>query len=280
MELTTERGTHVEVTGEGPPLLLMHSFWCDSSMWRSQIASWSKDYQVVTMDFRGHGKSAPSKGAYVIDDLVQDAFGVLDALNYKTAVWIGLSIGGMVAQRAALANSKRVQALVLIDTDAEAFPLALRMRYRMLSVIARVAGLKPFIETVTRAMFGETSFQQRQELVDEWRERFASADRRSILHMLRALIKRKSILDQLALIHCPAFVISGIEDRSIPLAHSRRMTERLGQASILELTEAGHLCCIERPDAVSEAVLEFLDGIAELKAAKSLSVNQLAAILK
>jgi pimeloyl-ACP methyl ester carboxylesterase len=136
--LTLERtgGTRItyDVNGDGPAIVLTHSFLFDHSMWRHQLpALHDEGWRVVNVDLRGHGKSTPVRRPFTIDDLADDVVAVLDAADADEAVWCGHSIGGMLSLRAAVRHPERVRALVLANTTAGLEDRIARIRYRVLA---------------------------------------------------------------------------------------------------------------------------------------------------
>ena len=128
---------HFEEVGTGPPVVLGHSILCSGEMWVNQIPRLAERYRVINIDQRGHGQSVPATGPYELSDMVGDAFAVLDHLEIERAVWAGLSMGGMVAMHAAIAEPGRVSALLLLDTHAGAETAYKKLKYRALSMGAR-----------------------------------------------------------------------------------------------------------------------------------------------
>ena len=102
-----------EDSGAGPPIVLGHSFLCSGQMWRKQVPALSARFRVINPDLRGHGRSAHVTRPFSLYDAMSDVMLVLDQLSIERAVWCGLSIGGMVALRAALTHPERVGGLIL-----------------------------------------------------------------------------------------------------------------------------------------------------------------------
>lgn len=247
-----------QVSGTGPPVVLGHSFLCSGTMWRHQVPALAERYRVLNLDLRGHGKSGQVAAPFSLYDAVADVVAVLDEEGIDQAVWCGLSIGGMVAMRAALTCPERVRALILMDTDAGTeVPLA-KLKYRAMGAGARLMGLKPFLGPVAQLMFGPTTHRDRPDLVQELRRELATLHVPSILHGLDALLRRDSLLDRLDRIRVPALVVVGAEDRSLKPPVSRRIHERLPDSELVEIPGAGHLSALEQPEAVNRAVLDFL----------------------
>lgn len=253
------RRIYYEVVGEGPPILLGHSFFCSGEMWRYQVPVLAESYRVISADYRGHGQSSPLREDLDIYELVEDSVALLDHLGIERAVWAGLSVGGMTAMRAALRYPERVRALVLLDTDADGERSWVKWKSRPMGAGTRVVGLRPFLPALVRAMFGPTTCRENRELVEEWRDRFAGADLESMRRFLAMLIHRDSVVARLGEIEVPALVIVGAEDRSLPPRLSKKIDAGLPDSKLVEIPRAGHLCTLEQPEAVTAAMLDFLE---------------------
>lgn len=250
---------HYEERGEGPPLLLGHSFLCSGEMWASQVGPLSQHAHVVNPDFRGHGRSGPVEAPFDLYDLVDDQLAVLDHLGIDRAVWAGLSIGGMVALRAALVHPDRVGGLILLDTDAGAETAGKKLRYRAMGWGVRLLGTRPFLPAIARLMFGSTTRRTRPGLVAAWKHRFATVHVPSMLRFLDALVERDSVVDRLGEVRTSTLVIVGEEDAALPPDRSEEIAARISHARLVTVPEAGHLVALENPHLVTEAMIEFLD---------------------
>ena len=252
---------YYEDVGSGLPVVLGHSFLCSGDMWRDQVRALSSSYRIINIDFRGHGKSSPALESFSLYDAVGDVIGVLDSLQIERAVWCGLSVGGMVALRAAITEPDRVLALVILDSDAGAEHQLRVLKYRLMGIGARTIGIRPFLSPVARMMFGETTRRDRPSLVAEWREIFASVDVKSTLFGLAAVTGRDSILSRLPEISVPALVAVGLEDQSLEPRRSKRIRDGLADAEYAEISGAGHLSALEQPEAVNDVIERFLQRV-------------------
>jgi len=249
-----------EETGlaDAPAIVLGHSFLCSTKMWQGVAPSLAADHRVINVDFRGHGRSGEITEPFTLYDAVADVVAVLDHVGVDRAIWCGLSIGGMVALRAALTYPDRVSRLVLLDSGADAESAVHKLRYGAMGLGARLFGIDPFLSAIARLMFGNSTRRGRPALVNEWKREFSAIHLTSILHSLDALLKRDSLLDRLPSIHIPTLVVVGEEDRSLPPAESHRIHARIPGAELVEIPKAGHLSAVEQPDVVSGAILGFL----------------------
>jgi 3-oxoadipate enol-lactonase len=88
--------------GSGTPVLLVHGFPLDHTIWGEQINDLQNICRVIAPDLRGHGKSPAPEGAYSVDVMAKDLMALLDRIGVQKAIWVGHSMGGyitMAAQR-------------------------------------------------------------------------------------------------------------------------------------------------------------------------------------
>jgi pimeloyl-ACP methyl ester carboxylesterase len=170
-------------------------------------------------------------------------------------------MGGMVAMHAAVTAPDRVAALLLLDTHAGEETMYKKLKYRAMSIGAKAFGVRPFFPAVLPLLFGRTTLAENQNLVDEWKPRFEEIHVQSLARAVTALTRRPSIVRELSEVLCPSLVIVGEEDASLPPHLSREIADALPNASLVVIPEAGHLSALEKPEAVTEAMLQFLDGL-------------------
>lgn len=247
--------------GSGPPVVLLHSFLCSGAMWREQVPRLAQAGRVVNIDLRGHGDSGPVDGPIDLYELMEDVVAVLDSLGIERAMWAGLSIGGMIAMRAALRVPDRVAGLALLDTHAGSETAFNRIKYTAMGVGARYLGIAPFIPTLTRLMFGRTTRQENPSLVSEWEERFRGVHVPSMLRYVKCLLQRDSVVRQLAEVDRPALVMVGEEDETLPRGCAEEIAASLPQARLVVVPGAGHLSALEQPQLVSDALCRFIEAV-------------------
>ena len=166
----------------------------------------------------------------------------------------------MVAQSALVARD-RVSALILVDTHAGSELPYMKLKYRVLALGVKVVGTRPFLPAIAPMMFGPTTCKTNSTLVREWKARFATVHVPSILHGLGALNRRDSIVHRLNEIDVPSLVIVGEEDTSLPPAYSLQIAEAVTDSSLITISKSGHLSALEQPEAVTTAMLGFLDNL-------------------
>lgn len=249
---------YFEDQGSGSCLLMAHSFLCSGAMWAAQAEALSNSWRVVNVDLRGHGQSCAAPDGLSLADLATDHVAVLDTLGIERAVWVGLSIGGMIGMRAALDHPERVAGLVIADSSAAAEPAMARLRYRAMGAGSKLFGIGTFMKPILKLMFGATTHREQPALVAEWGERMKGIDLDSILRMMAPLFGREEVLSRLKEIRVPALVMAGEEDLAQPPARSREIAEGLPNAELVIIPEAGHLSALEQPEVVTTVIRDFL----------------------
>src|SRR5437879_8624496 len=135
---------------QNPPVGLLHSFPLDHNVWRPQADELSKEYWVITPDFRGHGQSEATDDPYSMDLLASDVKDLVENLGVKNIVLGGISMGGYVAFAYRRLFPEDIQALILVDTKAEADTPQARLRRMQMAglVVRKVVG--SFVDRMLR----------------------------------------------------------------------------------------------------------------------------------
>ena len=118
---------HIE-QGQGKPLILLHGNGEDTSYFEHQIPYFSKDYRVIAMDTRGHGKSPRGKEPFTIIQFAEDLYDFMDEKGIEKAIILGFSDGGNIALTFALKYPQRVEKLIL--DGANLFPKGVKPLYQ------------------------------------------------------------------------------------------------------------------------------------------------------
>lgn len=250
------RPIHFEDDGDGPPVLFCHGFLMDRTMFDPQVDELTPEYRCVRMDERGFGRT-PVDGPFDYWDLADDAAGLLEGLGVESAVWVGMSQGGFLCLRGALAHPGRVDGLVLIDTDAAVDDPETREGYRqMFDTWFRHGPVDALVEEVAGLILGGDE-TLRQEWIDRWRE----IPPERLRHPAACLLERDDVSDRLDEIDVPALVVHGEEDRAIPMERAEALERGLPKSEGLVRVEgAAHAPNLTHPEVVNPRLREFLDA--------------------
>lgn len=269
--------------GAGIPLLLVHGFPLDHTMWAGQIHALAEGIdefllgeaymaepgkselsvppcRVIAPDLRGFGRSGnKADDTVTMAQFADDLAGLLDGLRIREPVVLcGLSMGGYIALQFWRRYAKRLRGLILCDTRATAdTPEAVAARRAMAERVLH-EGPAPLVEGMVPRLFSETTRRRQPRLVERMRTTLMSGDARGIAAAARGMAKRPDMTSSLGKIRCPTLVLVGQNDVISPPAEMRGLAEAIPGATFVEISAAGHLAPLENPEEVNVAIAEFL----------------------
>jgi pimeloyl-ACP methyl ester carboxylesterase len=257
--------THAEVSGhsvahrdvgEGPPLVLLHGFLCDSRCWRPQLADLSDRFRVLAWDAPGAGSSSDPPDPFTTTDWAQCLAGFLDVVGIERAQVLGLSWGGILAQEIYRLYPDRVLTLILCDTYAG-------WKGSLPESACKKRLERCFLE----------SWLSAEEFVPRWVPEFfteaASPDLKeemsavvSEFHPLGFRLMAKSSADTdtsdlLPNIEVPTLLVRGDDDRRSPMNIAEQFREVIPNAELAIIANAGHLSNMEQPEEFNAHVRRF-----------------------
>jgi pimeloyl-ACP methyl ester carboxylesterase len=249
-----------EEWGAGKPVVLLHAFPCNRSMWAPQIGALIQNHQfrVIIPDFRGFGESDVPEGPYLMETLADDLAALLDALKIEGCVLGGLSMGGYVAFAFYRKYSARVQALILADTRPQADTEEGRAAREEMAQLAEREGSQAVAERYLPRMLTPETLQEPTGTTARLRAMMEAASPTGIVGALRGLALRPDSTDLLPQIHCPTLILVGAEDGITPPADAHLMAERIPHARLVTIPRAAHLANLEQPEAFNQALAAFL----------------------
>jgi pimeloyl-ACP methyl ester carboxylesterase len=248
----------VHTAGAGTPLLLLHAFPLDHSMWREQAAL-AEHVRLVVPDQRGFGAS-PGPGPESVAQLADDAVALLDALHASRAVVCGVSMGGYVAQHVAARHPDRVAALVLVDTRLEAdTPEGRAGRADLAATVGRL-GQSIVADAMVPRLLAPASVAtpQRAAVEAALRDTIRAQPVATIQAALAALGDRPDMREAMRQVRAPTLLVVGAEDGITPPACLEAAERIMPAARLLVVPGAGHLVPLEAPAVFNAAVVEFL----------------------
>jgi pimeloyl-ACP methyl ester carboxylesterase len=256
----------VHTAGSGLPLVLLHAFPLDHSMWALQEPL-AEQVRLVVPDLRGFGGSdegVPEGITALADDVVA----LLDALHVSDpAVICGISMGGYVAQHVAARHPDRVAAVILVATKLEADSAEARAGRSDLAAKVGRLGLGILADAMIPRLLADSA----EARGAPGRAHVEALLRRTILMQrvetvqaaLAALGSRPDMTDALRRLRPPALLVAGAEDAITPPACLEAAEAIIPKAKLLIVPGAGHMVPLEQPAVFNAAVLEFLREIPE-----------------
>lgn len=247
--------------GTGIPMVFLHAFPMNRTMWAPQLVALSRTARVITVDLRGHGESDAPLWHYSMEQFAGDLCALLDRLSLAQAVFAGLSMGGYLIFSLLRRSPHRVKAIVLAGTRAAADSDEARHARFMLAQVAYAKGASAVAETMLPKLLGPTSLTSRPDLVERVRSIIGRTEVSGIAGDLMAMAERPDSRALLPTIACPALVIVGEEDTTTPLQEARLIADQIPGARLEIIPNAGHLSNLEQPEAFNRALERFVSSL-------------------
>ncbi len=252
----------LEYSVEGPrtgvPVVFIHGFPFDQSMWAPQVAALKPSHYVVTYDVRGHGRSGVGDGQYTIELFVDDLLTLLDHLRIARAVIVGLSMGGYIALRAIERAPDRFRGLVLCDTRSEADSNEGKIRRATQAQFVKTQPMSSFADLLLTGLFYEKSFSERPDAVARIRSSIERTSPVAVAGTLIALAGRTDTTPSLYSIKVPTMILVGKHDTLTPVSAATAIREKVPDATMHIIPGAGHVSNLEQPERFNEHLLTFL----------------------
>ena len=252
----------VEVRGEGVPVLFVHGFPFDRTMWRHQLATLSRVRRIAP-DLRGVGGSGAPAAAdgYSLARYADDLVAVLDALGVRQAVLCGLSMGGYVIFELLRRHPGRVKAMILADTKPQADSAEAKRGREELTQVAQRDGQDAVIERLLPRLLAPATQATQPEVAGQVREMARRWSVPGLVGALRTLRDRPDSTETLRGVRVPTLVLVGSDDEIAPPDTARAMAQLIPDAQCHVVPAAGHIAPLEQPLATSRLLADFLRAL-------------------
>jgi pimeloyl-ACP methyl ester carboxylesterase len=248
--------------GTGIPLVFLHAFPLNRTMWAQQEAALSAQCRVVTIDLRGHGESDAPLWRYTLDQAAADVRGLLDHLSIRSAIFVGLSMGGYILFAFYRHYADRVKGLVLADTRPQADTAEGREGRFQMAQIAYKNGPPAVADIMIPKLLSPATIRTRPELVHRVRTMIEGNQVSGIVGDLMAMAERPDCTPLLKRITCPTQIIVGAADHATPPSDAALMGEHISRSRLDIIPEAAHLSNLEQPDLFTQIVRSFAFDLA------------------
>lgn len=240
---------HTVSFGAGATTLLGLGGWvADWELWEQPFELLSGRWRCVSYDHRGAGETVVPLEAITPDGLVDDVFGVMDALGIDRCILAGESLGSVVALEAALRAPERFRGLVLVDGAPAVTKL----------VQPLIDGTKESWETMLSTFVELCTPEPEAAPLRRWGcDMLRRADAAAAVRIFESYLERKGPRLPLAEVRVPTLVIHGTEDAIVPLSVGEHMAATIPGASLVKLEGAGHTPTVTRPREVVDAILAW-----------------------
>jgi len=243
---------HYRTDGQSgaPALVFINSLGSDFRIWQDVVPALADRFHIVLYDKRGHGLSDAPLGPYTMDDHVDDLLALLDHLGIGRTSLVGLSVGGMIAQRLAVRTPDRVQALTLCCTAAKIGTPELWAE-RIAAVEA--GGIEPIADNILQRWFTPRFRETRPDEVAGWRNMLVRTPARGYAGTCAA-IRDTDLTADAGRIEAQTLCVAGDQDGSTPADVVRHTAGLIPGARFEMIDGSGHIPCVEKPAVLAELV--------------------------
>lgn len=251
---TTVNGLELayERQGRGTPLVLIHGYPLDHTIWNPVVALLEAGFDLILPDLRGFGRSSTVRTRYLLTDMAADIAALLDFLKIETAAIAGHSMGGYVALAFARCYPSRVHGLGLVASQAIAdSPEKKAGRYQMADRV-EANGVGEVAESMPVLLTADIGLQAalKQLILRQPPEGVAGA--------LRAMADRLASIDILSTFDFSVTIIHGQTDKIMSIERARDVRAAVKKSYLVEIEGVGHMPMMEAPQITAEALNTLL----------------------
>jgi len=246
---------YYEVSGEGPPLLLLHGLGSSTRDWEYQVPVFSKKFKVITVDARGHGRSDKPAGPYSVAQFAADHAEFIRMMKTGPLQVAGLSMGGVIAFQLAVDYPDLARSMCIVNAGPELLLPRLQDKFMLFTrlFIVRVLGMRMVGRKLAGEMFPHKHQAEfKKKLIDRWAEN----DKGAYLDTVNALVGW-SVADRIENITCPVLVIRGELDDT-PLEVTDAQLARMPNAKKVVVKDSRHATPVDSIDEFNRLLMEFL----------------------
>ena len=246
-----------EESGQGQSIVMVHGWGFNGGVWDEMAQRLSGDFRVIRPDLPGHGRSRFCEQGFQLDRLV-------DAITERVdgpAIWVGWSLGALLALKAAIRHPDQVQGVISI-AGTPSFTIRRGWHHGI---------RRELLEGFDEELSADWKLALRRFLALQ-----AKGSHYALVHRVRAmmnaqlptpeglrvgldLLRSTDLRYEVHQIDCPVMAIHGAKDKLVPLAGTNAWTSQLADARLLAFTDGGHMPFLSHPDEVEAAIRGFAD---------------------
>jgi 3-oxoadipate enol-lactonase len=250
-----------DVTGNGPPVVLLHPFPTNHEVWHPAAQHLASRYQVILPDLRGHGDSGIGDGPATMEKHAADLARVLDDAEIGRAIFAGNSIGGYLLFEFWRRHQPRVIGLVLCNTKAQADSGEIRAGRLQAAHEVLERGTEAFIDAQLPRLLGESTRRSRPDLVEGARKMMLKMSPEDITLVQQGMAERPDSVATLKTIHVPTLIVTGDEDILTGVPEAELMHQNIAGSKMNVVPRAGHYSPWEQPEEIGKLLRQFVEKL-------------------
>jgi pimeloyl-ACP methyl ester carboxylesterase len=257
MHLRTRDGLiNFKRKGSGQPLVLIHGVGANLQSWDEVSEALQATFDIICLDLRGHGQSAPISAAYSVDHFASDVIAVMDEANVAKADLVGFSLGGLIAQRLSVGWPDRFNRVVLLSAVAGRTPEEREKVVARLDMI-RQGGIETILGAAQDRWFTEDFARANPEAIEQRMAELRRVHLPSYLEAYR-VFGQTELVDTLPSITHPTLVMTGEFDQGSNVRMAETMHRLIPNSELRILPGLKHSVLVESSPLIADHVREFL----------------------
>lgn len=247
---------HYRIDGNpnGAPIVFANSLGTDFRLWDKILPLLPDGLRILRFDKRGHGLSSCPSGDYSIDELVDDTANLMQALKFENCLFVGLSIGGLIAQGLASRHPELLRAMVISNTAARIGTV--EMWQERIDAL-RADGVEAIADNIMERWFAREFHAEHELELQGWRNMLTRTPLDGYVGCCAA-IAASDFTASTAQLTLPTLAIAGSEDGSTPPDLLRATAGLIPGSRFEVIDDAGHVPCIEKPQEYAHLLHEFM----------------------
>ena len=258
MKQLSLHGTAVEISGSGPPAILLHGVGLNQSIWSGQVKALESDFQVITYDLLGHGRSPCADANAALSNWVGQLNGVVRDLALGKFALVGFSFGGLIAQAYAALHSHMIDRLVLMGTVYDRSEAERASVLSRLDIVKR-EGSQATIPTALSRWFSPEFSKANPEIMNRYEALLRGNDAASFLSAYECFATAdRELVGALAAFDRPSLIVTGELDTGSTPAMARKLAGMIPGAECSIIPGGRHMMPVEMPEEVNSVLRRFL----------------------
>lgn len=249
--------------GAGTPIVLLHGLGNTGRVWAPQVVDMLRlGHRVIIPDLLGHGASSNVGRVFTAHEQAQAIVALLEFLGLESAIFIGLSLGGMVALEVATHYPDAVDKLVVAGTfKTMATPHRQHMLDNWIEALTQPYGCLKRFKSSWTDLVGNTFAGTSAGLMcyQAWHAQAAAQDARNTINWCEGM-KRYDAGPKLGLITIPTLVLAGEADPMSSVAEAHEIAYQITSAAVKVVAGEGHVFNVPCDGEFNRLVTDFLQG--------------------
>lgn len=258
MKQLSLHGTALEISGKGPPVILLHGVGLNQSIWAGQVKALAPDFQVFTYDLLGHGRSAAVGAKARLADWIGQLNSVVRDLALGKFALVGFSFGGLIAQAYAAQYPRLIDRLVLMSTVYDRSEVERASVLSRLDIVKR-EGSQATIPTALSRWFSPEFSKAHPEIMNRYEALLRGNDAASFLSAYECFaMADRELVGALAAFDRPSLIITGELDTGSTPEMARKLAGMIPGAECSIIAGGRHMMLVEMPDEINSMLHGFL----------------------